>query len=135
MRSLTVAAEFGAVGRAMKHTIKLGTMCSLCMFSLVTAAAAQEPAGSSCSALTLDLRADIDRMRKLRDKAKAEEKARPGDLLSAWQRTFGKKGEGVPSLKELRKIRQRADGLNESLRAKGCATIDIDQAIGVVGKP
>jgi hypothetical protein len=119
----------------MKHTVKLGTMCSLCMFSLVTAAPAQVPAGSSCSALTLDLSADIDRMRKLRDKAKAEEKAPPGDLLSAWQRTFGKKGEGVPSLKELSKVRQRADGLNEALRAKGCATIDIDQAIGVAGKP
>jgi hypothetical protein len=105
------------------------------MFSLVTAAAAQEPTASSCSALALDLSADIDRMRKLRDKAKAEEKAPPGDLLSAWQRTFGKKGEGVPSLKELRKVRQRADGLNESLRAKGCATIDIDQAIGVAEKP
>jgi hypothetical protein len=120
----------------MKHNVKLGTMCSLCLLSLATATAAQEPiAGSSCSALTLDLSADIDRMRKLRDKAKAEEKAPPEDLLSAWQRTFGKKGEGVPSLKELKRVRQRADGLNESLRAKGCATIDIDQAMGVSGKP
>ena len=105
------------------------------MLWFATGAAAQEPkAGPSCSGLTLDLKADIDRMRKLLDKAKKEQKAPPADLLSAWQRTFGKKGDGVPSLKELRKVRQRADGLNGSLRAKGCATIDIDRALGVASR-
>jgi len=116
----------------MIQNVNLRTMCSLSLLWFAAGAAAQEPkAGSSCSGLTLDLKADIDRMRKLQDRAKKEEKAPPADLLSAWQRSFGKKGDGVPALKELRKVRQRADGLNGSLRAKGCATIDIDQALGV----
>jgi hypothetical protein len=120
----------------MKNTVKLGTICSLFVFSLAEAPVAQElRVGSVCYALSSNLKADIDRMRALLDKAKAEEKAPPGDLLSAWQRTFGEKGEGVPSLKELRKVRKRADGLNESLRAKGCATIDIDQAMSAAGRP
>jgi hypothetical protein len=97
-----------------------------------TDAVAQEPkVGSGCAGLALTLRVDIDRMRKLQDRARKEEKAPPPDLLSAWQRTFGKKGEGFRSFKELKKIRQHADDLNGTLRARGCATIDIDQALGV----
>lgn len=84
---------------------------------------------TNCAGLGVMVKADIDRMRRLQERAKKEEKAPPADLVSAWQRTFGKKGDGVPSLNELKKIRRRADGLNATLQAKGCPTIDIDQAL------
>jgi hypothetical protein len=117
------------------QNVKLRTICLLPLLWLATGAAGQEPkSASSCSGLTLELKADIDRMRKLQDRAEKEEKAPPADLLSAWQRTFGKKGDGIPSLTELRKIRQRADGLNTSLGAQGCATIDIDQELMRMGR-
>jgi hypothetical protein len=44
-------------------------------------------------------------MRILQERAKKEAKAPPPDLLSAWQRRFGKKGEGMGSLKELQNVR------------------------------
>jgi hypothetical protein len=72
-------------------------------------------------------------MRILQERAKKEAKAPPPDLLSAWQRRFGKKGEGMGSLKELQNVRQRADGLNNSLREKGCAPLDVDRALGTGG--
>ena len=87
---------------------------------------------TNCAGLGVLMNADIDRMRKLQVRAKQEEKAPPADLVSAWQRTFGKKGDGVPSLKELKKLRQHADELNATLQARGCPTIDIDQALAVV---
>ena len=110
--------------------MKARILCSMLILSAGTDAVAQEPK-ASCSGLALTLRADIDRMRKLQERVKKEQKAPPPDLLSAWQRTFGKKGEGFHSLEELQKVRQRANGLNDTLRARGCATIDIDQALGV----
>jgi len=77
--------------------VKLCGMCSMLVLSISTGATAQEPKPSlSCAGLALTLRADIDRMRKLQVRAKKEEKAPPADLLSAWQRSFGKKGDGVP---------------------------------------
>jgi hypothetical protein len=106
------------------------TLCVLCSVFATGTLAAQEPkAGSTCAGLTVTLKADIDRMKKLKERAKNEENAPPTDLLSAWQRTFGQKGDGVPSLKELQKVRERSEGLNESLRGQGCATIDIEQAL------
>jgi hypothetical protein len=69
----------------------------------------------------------------LQERAKKEAKAPPPDLLSAWQRAFGKKGEGMRALKELQNVRQRADGLNESLRERGCAPLDIDRALAAGG--
>jgi hypothetical protein len=87
---------------------------------------------TNCAGLGVMVKADIDRMRRLQERAKKEEKAPPADLVSAWQRTFGKKGDGVPSLSELKKIRQHADGLNATLQARGCPTIDIDQALTIV---
>jgi hypothetical protein len=81
------------------------------------------------------LNAEIDRMRKLQERAKKEEKAPPTDLVSAWQRTFGKKGDGVVSLREFKKVRERADNLNAALRANACATIDIDRALNVSVTP
>ncbi len=81
------------------------------------------------------LKTEIDRMRKLQERAKKEEKAPPTNLLSAWQRTFGKKGQGIAALNELKKVRQRADDLNAALQAKACPTIDIDHALKVVGQP
>ena len=84
---------------------------------------------TNCAGLAVILKSEIDRMRKLQERAKKEEKAPPTNLLSAWQRTFGKKGEGIAALNELKKARQRGDNLNEALRAKGCAIIDIDQAL------
>lgn len=117
--------------RPMFGCAKLYILCSLLTLSVATRTfAAQElQASSNCGGLTVRLKVEIDRMTKLKERAKKEENAPPGDLLNAWQRTFGKKGDGVPALKELQKVRQRSDGLNDSLRAQGCATIDIDQAL------
>jgi len=81
------------------------------------------------------LNTEIERMIKLQERAKKEEKAPPSDLLSAWRRTFGKKGAGVASLREIKKVRQRADTLNAALRTNGCATIDIDQALKISVAP
>jgi hypothetical protein len=88
---------------------------------------------TNCAGLGVMLKAEIDRMRKLQERANKEEKAPPADLLSAWQRTFGNKGDGVGARTELKKVRQRADGLNEVLRQRGCPAIDIDRALKVVG--
>jgi hypothetical protein len=90
---------------------------------------------TSCGGLALVLRAEIDRMRKLQERAAKEEKAPPSDLLSALQRTFGKKGDGIVALNELKKVRQRGDDLNAVLRARSCPTIDIDQALKIVAHP
>src|SRR5262245_8101591 len=84
---------------------------------------------TTCAGLGVVLKAEIDHMRKLQERAKKEEKAPPADLVSAWQRTFGAKGDGIPSLRELKKVRERADKLNGTLQARGCATIDINQAL------
>jgi hypothetical protein len=114
--------------------VKLCAVSSVLVFSIGTSAGAQESKPlANCAGLTVMLRSDIDRMRILQERAKKEGKAPPPDLLSAWQRTFGKKDEGMRSLKELQNLRQRADGLNESLREKGCAPMDIDRALGTGG--
>jgi hypothetical protein len=84
---------------------------------------------TNCAGLRITLKSEIDRMRGLQERAKKEQKAPPADLVSAWQRTFGAEGDGIPSLKELKKVRERADKLNGDLRASGCVTIDIDQAL------
>ena len=42
---------------------------------------------------------------------------------------------GVASLREMKKVRQRADTLNAALRTNGCATIDIDQALKISVAP
>jgi hypothetical protein len=82
---------------------------------------------TNCAGLSVMLKAEIDRMRRLQKRAKKEQKAPPTDLVSAWQRTFGKKGDGIRSLRELKKVRERADKLNGALQARGCSTIDIDE--------
>ena len=94
-----------------------------------THAQGNDPLPTNCAGLRVILNAEIDRMRRLRERATKEEKAPPADLVSAWQRTFGKKGDGVPALRELKKVRERADTLNAALQARGCTTIDIDQAL------
>jgi hypothetical protein len=114
---------------------------TLALASILGFAAAATCAGSqsqvdgrlptSCPGLAVMLNAEIDRMRKLQERVKKEEKAPPTDLVSAWQRTFGKKGDGVASLRELKKVHERADNLNTTLRTNGCATIDIDKALNV----
>jgi hypothetical protein len=115
--------------------VKLCTVFAILISSVGTSAVAQEPrADVFCPGLTVTLRSEIDRMRKLQERAKKEEKAPPPDLLSAWQRTFGKKDAGVPSLRELQTVRRRADDLNASLRERGCATVDVDRALGVNAK-
>jgi hypothetical protein len=92
------------------------------------------PLPTNCAGLGVMLKAEIDRMRRLQERADKEQKAPPGDLVSAWQRTFGKKGEGIPSLRELKKVRERADKLNGTLQTRGCPTIDIDQALQARGQ-
>jgi hypothetical protein len=84
---------------------------------------------TNCAGLRVMLRAEIDRLRRLQERANKERKAPPADLVSAWQRTFGKKDDGIPSLRESKKVRERADKLNGALQARGCLAIDIDQAL------
>jgi hypothetical protein len=96
---------------------------------LTTQAQFNERLPTNCAGLAVMVKAEIDRMRRLQEHARKEEKAPPPDLLSAWQRAFGKKGEGSASLRELKKIRARADGLNAALRARGCPAVDIDHAL------
>jgi hypothetical protein len=88
---------------------------------------------TNCAGLGVMVKADIDRMRKLQEQARKEEKAPPGDIVSAWQRSFGNEGEGIPSLAELKRIRQHADALNATLRARGCSAINVEKALG--GRP
>jgi hypothetical protein len=88
-----------------------------------------DPLPTNCAGLRVMLSAKIDRMRKLQERAKQERKAPPADIVSAWQRTFGKEGDGIPSLKELKRVREQADRLNDALQARACPTIDIDQAL------
>jgi hypothetical protein len=89
----------------------------------------KEALGANCAGLRVTLKSEIDRMQRLQESARKEQKAPPADLVSAWQRTFGAEGDGIPSLKELKKVRERADKLNGDLQASRCATIDIDQAL------
>jgi len=89
----------------------------------------------SCPILTLMLNTEIERMIRLQERAKKEEKVPPSDLLSAWRRTFGKKEASVALLREMKKVRQRADTLNAALRTSACATIDIDQALKISVAP
>lgn len=79
------------------------------------------------------LKAQIDHMKELQKKAKKEQAAPPPDLLSAWQRAFGKKDAGVPAFKELKKHRENGDELNAALRSNGCTTIDINQELNTTG--
>jgi hypothetical protein len=83
----------------------------------------------NCAGIGVMLKAEIDRMVRLHERAKKEEKAPPADLVSAWQRTFGKKGDGIPSLRELNRVRERANTLNAALQSIGCPAIDIDQEL------
>jgi hypothetical protein len=115
-----------------KTVLPIVALCLLLgAVGLSTRAHAQvnDPLPTNCAGLRVMLTAEIDRMWRLRERATKEEKAPPADLVSAWQRTFGKKGDGVPALRELKKVRGRADTLNAALRARGCTTIDIDQAL------
>jgi hypothetical protein len=68
------------------------------------------------------LKAQIDQMKELQKKAKREQAAPPPDLLSAWQRAFGKKDAGVA---------EHGDELNAALRSNGCPTIDINQELNI----
>jgi hypothetical protein len=67
-------------------------------------------------------------MRSLQARAKKEEKAPPGDLVSAWQRAFGQE-DSTPARREFKKVRERAGKLNDVLRAKGCPMVDFDQEL------
>jgi hypothetical protein len=88
-----------------------------------------DPLPTNCAGLRGMLSTEIDRMRRLQESAKKEQQAPPADLVSAWQRTFGKEGDGIPSLQELKKVRERAAKLNAALQGIGCPTIDIDEAL------
>jgi hypothetical protein len=86
---------------------------------------------TNCGVLTAMLKAQIDQMKELQKKAKREQAAPPPDLLSAWQRAFGKKDAGVAASKELKKHREHGDELNAALRSNRCSTIDIDQELNI----
>jgi hypothetical protein len=53
---------------------------------------------TNCATLTAML-TQIDQMKELQTKAKKEQAAPPPDLLSAWQRAFGKKDEVLQHLR------------------------------------
>ena len=110
---------------ALMFTVGLASTCATAQTQF------NDQLPTNCAGLAVLVKADIDRMRRLQERAKKEEKAPPADLVNAWKRTFGKNGDGVPSLHELKKIRQRADGLNATLQARGCPTIDIDHALTI----
>jgi hypothetical protein len=86
---------------------------------------------TNCGILTAMLKAQIDQMKELQKKVKREQAAPPPDLLSAWQRAFGKKDAGVAASKELKKHREHGDELNAALRSNGCPTIDINQELNI----
>jgi len=90
---------------------------------------------TNCATLTAMLKAQIDQMKELQKKAKKEQAAPPPDLLSAWQRAFGKKDAGVAAFKDLKRHREHGDELNAALRSNGCPTIDIDQQLNVMAHP
>ena len=89
----------------------------------------------NCATLTAMLKAQIDQMKELQKKAKKEQAAPPPDLLSAWQRAFGKKDAGVAAFKDLKRHREHGDELNAALRSNGCPTIDIDRQLNVMAHP
>ena len=90
---------------------------------------------TNCATLTAMLKAQIDQMKELQTKAKKEQAAPPPDLLSAWQRAFGKKDAGVAAFKDLKRHREHGDELNAALRSNGCPTIDIDRQLNVMAHP
>jgi hypothetical protein len=121
------------VAKAVIPVVAVSLLIRVVGASMWAHAQAVDPLPTNCAGLGLMLKAEIDRMRRLQERANQEQKAPPGDLVSAWQRTFGKKDDGIPSLRELKKVRERADKLNGTLQARGCPTIDIDQALQAQG--
>ena len=113
----------------MVIAVSLAVFLLISVVAASTRAQANDPLPTNCAGLRVMLKAEIDRMRRLQERAKKEQKAPPTDLVSAWQRTFGNEGDGVPSLRELKKVRERSDKLNGALQARGCPTINIDQAL------
>jgi hypothetical protein len=80
----------------------------------------------NCAGLTVTLRTHIDRMRELQKKAKQRQDAPPATLLELWQ---------PAPVSPLEDERRRLDELNEALEAKGCKTVDIDQATRTAPDP
>jgi hypothetical protein len=75
----------------------------------------------NCSSDTVALKVSIDRLKELQKKVTQEQQAPPPTLIAIWQ--------GGPAAGNFAKERERAAQLNAALDAKGCKTIDIDEAL------
>jgi hypothetical protein len=81
----------------------------------------------NCSRDTVALKVLIDRLRELQKKVTQEQQAPPPTLVAIWQ--------GGPAAVDFAKERARAAQLDAALEAKGCKTLDIDEALRLAPRP
>ena len=89
----------------------------------------------SCGALENAIQVQVTKMVALRAKAKAESEQPPANLERMYSRWLGPAGSDSPSMEKLKAERATADGYNDVLRKKNCASVDIDAKIASAPAP
>lgn len=89
----------------------------------------------SCGALENAIQVQVTKMVALRAKAKAESEQPPANLERMYSRWLGPAGSDSPSMEKLKAERATADGYNDVLRKKNCASVDIDAKIASTPAP
>lgn len=90
-----------------------------------------------CPRLTDAIEQALPDLAGLTERAAAERRAPPASLARAVARAVGEADQMLPSQLQLDRARDRLDGYNAALAARGCQSVDIDARIAALqpGRP
>jgi aspartate aminotransferase-like enzyme len=81
---------------------------------------------ATCAGLSDSLASHLQQMKALQIRIKEESNSPPTSLLVALKRAAGHGANSGSAAHELGRQKEMAQAVNETLRAKGCQTVDID---------
>ena len=82
-----------------------------------------------CGGLENAVQARVSAISALNAQAKKTDESGAPTVSALFARMFGKPGDDNPALAQVKNERAAADAYNASLKAKGCAMVDIDAKI------
>ena len=83
---------------------------------------------ATCASIKDVLDRRVGEIKRLRGAMTNELKEPPPTMVRLWQRASGQTAESSIAFDKIQTERGAADALNQRLRAKSCATVDIDAA-------
>ncbi len=83
-----------------------------------------------CGGLENAVQARVVSITALKEKAKKNAESGAPTISALFASMFGNPGDDNPALAQIKTERAAADAYNMSLKAKGCAMVDIDARIG-----